>query len=164
MRVLILGAATAVATVLGANAMTGDLSAQVIEDEMRPMSGQYQSTISLLSIDLPDAPPQVASMMGQVMNREFDYCLTPEDIEEGYRSTMNRSQQGECSYQRFRAVDGEIDAEMTCSVDGRQMNMSMQGTGSPTASDVTMTMSGDFGIGPGTLTMRVVQQRTGDCS
>ncbi len=164
MRTLVLGSAALIAAVAGAGVATGNLSAQVIEDEMRPMSGQYQSNISLISVNLPDAPPQVANMMGQVMNRDFDYCLSEEDIAEGYRSTMNRSQQGDCSYQRFRAVDGEIDAEMVCNVDGRQMNMSMQGTGSPTSSDITMTMSGDFGIGPGTVTMRVVQQRTGDCS
>ncbi len=163
MRVLILGAAAAIVAVAGAGVATGDLSAQVIEDEMRPMSGHYRASISLVSAEIPDAPPQMADMMGQLMNRDFDYCLSPQDIEEGYRSMMNRSQQGDCSYQRFRAVDGEIDAEMVCNVDGRQMNMSMQGTGSPTSSDVTMMMSGDFGVGPGSLTMRVVQQRTGDC-
>ncbi|MEP3421830.1 MAG: DUF3617 domain-containing protein [Erythrobacter sp.] len=164
MRMLILGAATLVAGLVVVNAAPNNASAQTLDEEMRPTAGQYQASLQLLAVDLPDAPPQVTDMMGSMMNRDFDYCLTPEEVEEGYQSVMNRAQQGECSYERFTASNGQIDAAMTCDVDGRAMTIEMTGTGSATSSDVTMTMSGDFGIGPGTMTMRIAQERVGDCS
>ena len=164
MRVLILGAATFVAGLAAVNFAPGDLAAQVLEEEMRPETGQYQASLTLVSLDMPDAPPEIATMMGQMLGRDFDYCLTPQDVEEGYQSVMNRAQQGECSYERFNATGGTIDAEMTCDVEGRAMTMVMQGSGTSTASDVTMTMTGDMGMGPGSMTMRVVQERVGPCS
>jgi hypothetical protein len=163
MRVLLLGAATLAAGIVAMNTVPADLSAQVLADEMRPESGKYQASLTLVSLDMPDAPPEIANMMGQMLSREFDYCLTPEDVEEGYQSVMNRAQQGECSYQRFNASGGSIDAEMTCDVEGREMNMVMQGSGTPTASDITMTMTGDMGMGQGSMTMRIVQERVGAC-
>lgn len=164
MRIAILGAATLVAGLAAVNTMYGEVSAQTLDEEMRPTAGQYQANLQLVAIDLPDAPPEIANMMGTMMNRDFDYCLTEAEVEEGYRSVMNRTQQGECTYQRFNASGGQIDAAMTCDVDGREMVMEMTGTGTSTSSDVTMTMTGDFGIGPGTMTMRIVQERVGACS
>ena len=159
-----LGAATLVAALAAANMAPGDLYAQDQIDEMRPETGQYRASIKLLSLDMPDAPPQVADMMGSMLSRDFDYCLTPEDVAEGYQSVMNRAQQGDCSYERFDVSGGSIDAAMTCDVEGREMAVVMQGTGSPTSSEITMTMTGDMGMGPGSMSMQIVQQRLGACS
>ncbi|MEL6528640.1 MAG: DUF3617 domain-containing protein [Pseudomonadota bacterium] len=139
-------------------------TAQQIDAEMKPLPGQYSANITVQSVDMPDAPPEMAGMIGNMMNQEFNFCLTQQEVEEGFRSVMNRSQQGECSYTRFNATGGKIDAEMTCDAGGSPMTMVMKGTGSPTSSDVTMTMSGDMGMGPGSITMRVVNRRLGDCS
>lgn len=164
MKTWILGAGAMATAFAIAGASPGDLSAQQLDDEMRPLAGQYAADISVLSIDMPDAPPEMAGMMSQMMNRKFNFCLTKQDVDEGFRSVMNRSQQGDCSYSRFNASGGRIDAEMTCDAGGSPMTMVMQGSGSPTSSDVTMTMSGDMGMGPGSITMRVINQRLGDCS
>ncbi len=159
----VLGAGALAAAFAIAGASPDDLAAQQLDDEMRPMAGQYQAKMTVLSIDMPDAPPEMAGMMTQMMNRTFKFCLTAAEVDEGFRSVMNRSQQGDCSYSRFNAVDGKIDAEMTCDAGGNPMTMVMQGTGSPTSSDVTMTMSGDMGMGPGTIKLRTQNQRLGDC-
>jgi len=149
------GAATLVA-------MPGDLFAQ--GEEMRPQPGEYRSNVTLQSLDMPNAPPQVANMMRSMMSREFTYCLTPSDVEEGYRAMTSRSQEGDCQYDRFDASGGEILAEMTCRTDGRTIEMVMEGTGTPTSSDMTMTMNGDMGMGPGSMVMRVEHERIGECS
>lgn len=152
---------------VAAAALTGTLSAQIDPGNARPMAGEYSAQVSFLSLDLPGAPPQMADMMSRLMSREITYCLTEAEIEEGYRSILNRSTRdgGEsCTYERFSYSDGEIDAVMQCRVDGRDMRMEMQGTGSATSSDITMKMSGDFGMGDGSMTMRAQHQRIGDCS
>ncbi|MGB3711074.1 MAG: DUF3617 domain-containing protein [Erythrobacter sp.] len=133
------------------------------DGQMLPQAGEYRSQVTLQSLDMPNAPPQVADMMRSMMSREFTYCLTPEDVAEGYRAMTDRSQQGDCTYERFDASGGKIDAVMSCTTDGRRVDMTMQGTGTPTSSDVTMRMSGDMGMGPGSMTMHVTHQRIGDC-
>ena len=161
MKAWIAGGALAATTLVA-----GALSAQIAPDAERPMAGEYSSKMTLVSIDMPGAPPQMADMMRQMMSREVTYCLTEAEIEEGFQAITNGAAQdaSDCEYERFSYSAGKIDAAMVCKADGRDMRMVMQGTGSATASDMTMTMSGDFGMGQGTMTMRVQQERIGDCS
>lgn len=158
MKPMILSAAGAVIAV----AVVGASTAQPVVDEIRPLPGKYAADMRVLSVDMPDAPPDMARMMSSMMGRKFEFCLTPEEVEQNFRAILNRSQDG-CTYTRYNASGGKIDAAMTCDGGGNPINMVMQGTGSPTSSDVTMTMSGDMGMGPGTIKMRVINQRLGDC-
>ena len=164
MKVLAFGSAALAMAVAGASVSPDNLSAQEIDQDMLPLPGQYQADVSLISVDMPGAPPEMAAMMGQMMGRKFNYCLTEEEVEKGFQAIMNRTLDGECAYARFIAVDGKIDAEMTCKDDGRDMTMVMQGTGSPTSSDITITMSGEMGMGPGTIKLRTIHNRVGGCS
>ena len=142
---------------------SGKLEAQEFVDEMRPLPGQYAADMRVLSVDMPDAPPDMAKMIGSMMSRKFEFCLTPEQVKENFRAILNRGQDG-CTYTRYSATGGKIDAALTCEGDEGPMTMVMSGTGTPTSSDVTMTMSGDMGMGPGSITMRVINKRLGDCS
>ena len=164
MKSWLLGAATLTAALAAAGVTNDNLAAQSIDAEMRPLPGQYNAKITFLSIDMPGAPPQMADMMSQMMSRDIQYCLTPEEIEEGYRSMFRQSQEGDCTIDRYNAVNGELDALMTCRGDGRTITMEMEGTGSSTSSDITMTMSGDFGMGPGSMKLRAQHERIGECS
>lgn len=163
MKFWILGAAGLVAAGTGLGAITGNLAAQQLSEDMRPLAGQYESEISVISIDIPDAPPEMAQLLRQGLGSSTSYCLTEEEVEESFRSILNRGQQDGCTYTRFSAVGGRIDAELVCDGEAGPMTMQMEGTGSPTSSDVTMTMSGDMGMGPSTIKMRVVSTRTGAC-
>lgn len=162
MKAYIAGSALIVAA-----AISGTLSAQIDPGTARPMAGEYRAEITFLSLDMPGAPPQVADMMGQMMSRTTKYCLTEAEIAEGYRAITDRSLRSggnDCTYERFSYAGGSIDAVMLCKVEGRDVRMQMQGTGSATSSDITMTMSGDFGMGDGSMTMRAQHERIGDCS
>ena len=131
--------------------------------EVRPQPGEYRANVEFQSADIPGAPPQVVNMLRKMMSREFTYCLTPEEVERGFRSVTDRSGEGECTYERFDATGGTIDAVVACDMDGRAMRVRMMGTGSPTRSDITMEMSGDMGMGDGGMTMRVRHERIGEC-
>ena len=175
MKLLIVGTGAAIALAGGTMAMgagsgqdgenmtAADVAAAAANSDIRPLPGEYRVNMTLLSIDIPDAPPQMAGMMSQIMSRSFEYCLTQEDVEQGFKEMTRKSQDGECNYQRFSANGGEIDAEMTCTTDGRTMTMEMEGTGTATSSDITMTMSGDMGMGPGSMKLRAVHERIGKC-
>ncbi len=171
MKYLIMGG-TALSLAVAAHAGMQDgegLSAEELQAKaealgVRPQAGKYSSKIELISVDIPDAPPQLAGMMRDMMSRTFEYCLTQADVEEGFKSAMSKTQEGDCRYERFDVTGvGQIEGEMVCNAGGREMRMVMQGSGTATSSDVTMQMSGDMGVGPGSMKMRVVQNRLGPC-
>ncbi|MEE4200289.1 DUF3617 domain-containing protein [Erythrobacter sp.] len=141
-------------------------AAQDVADTERPQAGEYRSTVTFQGLDLPGAPPQVAEMMGRLMSTTTTYCLTEAEIDEGFQAITDRSMKGaeDCSYDRYGFAGGQLDAEMVCRVDGRQMRMNMTGTADRTTSDITMKMSGDFGVGDGTMTLRAQAERIGACS
>ena len=82
---------------------------------------------------------------------------------EALADALRKAQDGDCKYKSFSATGGKMDAEMICDTEMGQMKMVMTGTGTPTTSDVTMNMQGNMGPGPGSISMRVIQKRIGDC-
>ena len=155
--------------VLGAGAMTLGLvggtiaAAQAVDESMKPQPGQYSSDLTLTDIDMPGLPTQMQGMLKKRLSRSTTICLTAEEVEEGYKQALAATQDGECTYERFSATGGVIDAKMICESPTGPMTMTMKGTGTTTNSDVTMNVVGNMGRGEGSMTMRVVQKRIGDC-
>ena len=149
----------------GATALlgTGAVIAQTVDEATKPQPGRYDSQITLISMNIPGMPANMMGMMKGVFERKTTICLTPEEVEEGYKDALRKAQDGECRYKRFSAGGGAIDAELVCDTENGEMTMVMQGTGTKTSSDVTMKMNGDMGTGPGSMSMRVQQSRVGDC-
>ena len=144
-------------------AVAGGAIAPDIDPDMKPMAGMYESDITLLSMNMPGVPANMVDMMRGMFERKTKFCITPEEVEEGFQQAPRKSQEGECSYDSFNAANGRIDAVLVCKGENGTMTMEMSGTGTPTSSDVTMEMSGDLGTGPGSMKMRVKQRRLGDC-
>lgn len=132
---------------------------------IRPEPGQYRGTVELVSVDIPNAPPQVVEMMKSSMgSQSSEYCLTPEEAERGFERMAEESGEGDCSFERFDADGGDIDAVMVCNQQGNEMRMTMQGTGGATSSQMRMTMEGEApGMGTMTMTLRSNHERIGDC-
>lgn len=137
-------------------------------EAVRPEPGLYRSTVELLEVDLPGAPEGVADMMRDAMgsNAPTEYCLTQEEVDEGFEEMARNSQNGDCSFERFDADGGEIDAVMNCNTgDGNTARMTMQGTGGPTSSEMTMTMESEVpGMGTANMRMKATHERIGDCA
>ena len=142
---------------------TGAVIAQTMDEALKPQPGQYESQIELLSMDIPGMPANMMGMMKGVFERKIKICITPEEVEEGWKDALRKAQDGDCKYKSFSATGGEMDAVLVCDTENGEMTMVMNGTGTPTTSDVTMKMSGNMGTGPGSMSMRVKQRRLGDC-
>jgi len=141
----------------------GAAIAQTVDEDMKPRPGKYESRVELISMDIPGVPANMMGMMKGAIERSVTICLTPEEVEEGYKDALRKSQEGECKYDSFSATGGKIEAEMVCATDNGPMTLTMEGTGTPTTSNVMMMMQGDMGAGPGSMSMRVRQKRIGDC-
>jgi hypothetical protein len=143
--------------------------AERAREAVRPEPGLYRSTVELLEVDLPGAPEGMADMMKRAMgesNTANEYCLTQEQVDEGFEEMARNSQNGDCSFERFDADGGKIDAVMNCKApDGNTARMTMQGTGGPTSSEMTMTMASEVpGMGTANMRMKATHERIGDCA
>jgi Protein of unknown function (DUF3617) len=138
---------------------------------MRPEPGKYRITTKFTKVDIPGLPPAAAANAGKMFSntgQSTEFCLTPEQAAMGYEEMTKRAAQGKCTYDRFSAANGKLDAAMTCET-GKGMTTKSQvsGTFTPTGSNMTMaseaTMPGTPG---GRMTMEgsVVTERLGDCS
>ena len=132
---------------------------------VKPEPGQYRARMELVDFEAEGAPPQIVEMMKSNMANTFEYCLTQEDADKGFEEMARTSQDDNCSFEKFEADGGDIDAVMTCQ--GGEMGnarMTMQGTGGRTQSEMTMTMEGQLpGAGTGKMTMKTSHERIGDC-
>ncbi|GGD46601.1 DUF3617 family protein [Erythrobacter arachoides] len=145
-------------------------AADRMDDEgMRPQAGRYRVSTEILEFDLPGAPAGAGDMIREQMasGQESEYCLTQADVDEGYEAMARRSQDaGEnCSFSRFDASGGNIDAEMICTMPGQgTMTITMDGEGTATSSVMETAMRGSIpGMGDMTMRARATHQRIGDC-
>lgn len=136
-------------------------------DLPRPQAGLYRTTVEMVEFDIPGAPAGASDMMRGSMGKSStsEYCLKPEDVEKGYKDVVRRGQKGDCTFERFDAVGGKIDAEMTCkTAQGGASHVTMSGTTGPTSSDMDTTMTLKLpGLGDGTMRMKSKSERIGPC-
>jgi Protein of unknown function (DUF3617) len=130
---------------------------------LRPEPGLYKATITMTGLEIPGMPPEMANH-GAGINKTVEYCLTEEQVANGFAEMMKQGQGSECSYNRFKLDDGNMDAVMSCKTPQGDMRVAMQGSVTPTTSDFTATMAMNFeGAGPGTMKFNGKHQRVGDC-
>lgn len=123
----------------------------------------YRATITMTGIEIPGMPDDMKGHGGG-METTSEYCLTPDDVAQGYEEMMKRGQNGSCSYERFDVAGGKLDAVMLCQTDQGEARMEMNGTASPTASQFDAKMKMDLdGMGNGTMRFTAKHERIGDC-
>lgn len=145
-----------------------EAAARAKSSVIKPTPGQYRVTMEVLEVDIPGAPASAADMMKQMMGgQSHEYCLRKGDVDKGFEEMARQSQEGgDCTFQRFNVAGGNFDAQMTCKHAGQGvMTMTMKGAGTPTRSQMEMTMKGNFsGMGDSTIRMKSTHERIGDCS
>lgn len=129
----------------------------------KPEAGLYRATITMTGIDIPGMGADMAGHAGG-MTSTNEYCLTEEEVSEGFEEMMKRGQDGSCSYERFNVAGGKLDAVMLCTTDEGNARMEMTGTATPTSSEFDAKMKMDLdGMGNGTMRFAAKHQRIGDC-
>lgn len=147
-----------------------EVKAEVAKAE-KPEPGKYRTTIKITDFSIPGMPAdraeQMKGMFGQT-GKTIEYCLTKADADKGFEEVNKRAAQGDCSYDRFSASGGKIDAKMTCKTgQGMTMAYEMQGTFSSTASQLSMKSDTAMAGMPGKgmhMEATVTNERIGDCS
>ncbi len=129
----------------------------------QPEAGLYRATITMIGIEVPGMGPNMAGHGGG-MTTTSEYCLTAEDVAKGYEEMLKQGQDGSCSYEKFAVDGGKLDAVMLCETEQGAARMTMQGTTTPTSSEIDASMKMDLdGMGNGTMRFNAKHQRIGDC-
>lgn len=136
----------------------------------QPQPGQYRMVTKITDLTIPGMPPEMAAQakgMFSATGQTVEYCLTPQDAAKGYEDMTRRSAEGNCTYQRFSASDGKLDAAMTCQTGkGMVTRSEMSGTFTPTRSELTMkstATSPDMPGGGMQMAGSILTERIGDC-
>lgn len=137
----------------------------------KPEPGQYRSTVKVTNFSIPGMPAAQAERMKGLFSasgKSTEFCLSPADANKGFEEFSKRMAQGNCSYDRFSATAGTLDAKLTCQT-GRgmtgtyQMHGSFSATGSQIAMKVNQSTPGMTVAGM-VMEAEVTNQRIGDCS
>ncbi len=148
------------------NLSAKEVAERTRDSAIKPEPGQYRVNMEVLEVSIPGAPQGAADMMrGMMGGQTHQYCLTQDEVDEGFENMAKQSQDGDCTFDRWDIDGGDFDGKMTCNVPGQgKMTMTMTGTGTPTRSEVNMTMQGNMaGMGDSTIRMKATHERIGDC-
>lgn len=130
--------------------------------------GQWENSYQLVSIDMPGLPegPLREQMMAETKRppRVVRECRKAADDKAIDFTKLSPTQQN-CRFGKYVLAGGRIDATMECQGPFGPIRMSIAGTQSGAAYDVTMTQST---TAPGQtaqskMTMRMTGKRVGDC-
>lgn len=135
------------------NASVGEVADKVREassDGSFVDPGRWETKVSLLDIEVPGMPPQMAQQMKQTMGKLQDNtyatCLTDADVKkpkEDFFAGKNHN----CRYDHFTMSGGKIDAALKCPGRGSE-SMAMAITGSYSRDSYEATMAMDVSGGP----------------
>lgn len=160
-------------SVSASNASMAEVAAKT-KDALKIEPGQWANTTEVLAFDMPGmTDPAMKEMFAKGLKESkstaFSHCVTPEEAEKPSAAMFAAKDNGECRYDSFTMSGGRIDAKMTCKPKsgGGSMTMTMAGTYTATAYDMTVDMIMPDAAGPhGGMTMKAktTGKRTGVCT
>ena len=152
-----------------ATAEEGIKQSQAAQGKNRIEPGQWESSFQLVSMDLPGVPegPLREQMLAETKKppRVVRECKKAEDAKGIDFSTLSPEQRN-CRFPKYEIAGGKIAAEMECQGPLGPVRMTISGTQSPTAYDITMTQSqaGPKADQGSKMVVRVKGKRIGDCA
>jgi len=158
-------------TVTATNASAAEVSAKVAAatgngEMVQP--GRWEGTTTIEEMKMPLLPAaQQATLAGKMgKSDKIVSCVTPEEAKAN-KAFFTGNNDKSCKYDHFAMSGGKLDAQMSCSEQGRSMSATMTGTYSANryhmemASNTTAAKDNPYG----TMSMKVMvdAQRVGEC-
>lgn len=171
------------AVALAACGSPGPKSEEQVKEEIakieRPLPGQYKSSMKITKFEIPGLGAQEAEAFKSLMagtEQARTYCITKEDSDQGFKEMTKQFEKGKCTYDRFDATGGRLDAKMTCETgQGMSSTIEISGTTTSEGSNMVIKMQQSAGkqgganamgpamMGNANIEMEVSNARIGDC-
>ena len=159
-------------SVTATNASSAEVAAKVkaagVADKF-VAPGQWQTVMTIQDISIPGMTPDMVRIMkGHIgAPKTFESCLTAAEAAKPKEDFFAKGN-GNCRYDRFAMGGGKIDAAMTCRGEGIARKMTMSGTYSADAYQMTMASAGTPDkanpMAGMTMKMELAAKRTGACT
>lgn len=133
--------------------------------EAQVQPGQWETSSTINSIEVPGVPPQIAEMMKSQMAggkvTRTTYCITPQQAAQGPQEMLK--QNPSCRFAKYSMKGGAISTEMSCTENGGTMTVRASGSYTPTNFNVTSNavMSGQMSM---RLSSTSVGRHIGPCT
>lgn len=155
----------------------GPKTAEQVKEEMadlassaKPTPGKYRTTMKIVDVQIPGMDEATAKKMQGMFGgsgNASEHCLTPEMANKGFEEFGKHAAQGNCTYEKFSAGDGKLEAVMTCQTgQGAKTRSELNGTFTSTSSNMKMKTDSEAPGMPGGkmhLEAEVTSERIGDC-
>lgn len=143
----------------------GDVAAVIEDNGAKPQAGEYSTTVELVEFDAPgleeSAIAEARAEFAAGAGEPNLYCVGEDTTREQWFSEMVEAS---CTLSRFTADGNDLDGAMTCNSDiGLNGRVEVAGRTAEEGSDLRMTYSLPLETGEGTVRMRVVSERIGEC-
>ena len=154
-------------TVEMTNASAGEVAKEMKKTDVSFVNpGKWQQTASLLEMEMPGMPPQVAEAMKKAVgtSQVHETCLTKEQAKHPKEDFFTGAEKN-CRYEHFKWGDGKVDMKLVCTESQATKTMEMTGTYEPDSYQMAMAMTGQ-GAKPGqtmSVKMKVDAKRVGEC-
>ena len=134
--------------------------------QMQP--GKYRTSVAVQKVEIPGMPAKVAEQMKAMMSKSSssESCVTADRAAKGIEVMKEQMAKGQCTFDRFEAFGGTVDASFTCK-SGDQMTLKATSNGTYTPTGSVIQATGDM-TGPGGKTIHIehiiTTERIGDCA
>ncbi len=142
-----------------------EVETSISGERVRRQAGTWQSKLTVMDMAMPGLPDSMRQKLTDMVEKQGSQsvCLTPEqaakeDIADRLAKIGNNDK---CNFTRKAIDGGKVDIGATCTAGGQKVDVKMQGTVTPTRADMMMVTTGAGNVA---MTMRIVSQRTGDCT
>jgi Protein of unknown function (DUF3617) len=150
------------------NASAGDVAREMGKTDVAFVNpGQWEQTATLLEMNAPGMPAQVADALKKQMGTSQVHrtCLTPEQTKNPKEDFFTGADKS-CRYEHFKWGDGKVDMKLLCKHPQATQTMDLSGTYQPESYQMAMTVT-NTGSGPMenmTMKMTVDAKRVGECN
>ena len=128
--------------------------------------GQWEQTATLVAMEAPGMPAEIAEAMKQRMgsSQVHKVCVTPEQAKNP-KADMFTGPGQNCSYEHFKWGGGNVDMKLLCKHPQATQTMTLSGTYEPESYHMAMTMTnnGSSAMENMTMQMKVDAKRVGEC-
>ncbi len=140
------------ASIMWVAAMLATASPALAADMLTP--GLYEITTETLATNMPMAP----------QGHTVQHCITQEDIDTDPERLFNQNPEAQnCDVANFEIGGGKAAMQLSCTMPGGAMTMTMAGTYTATSYDMTNDMEVKAGGMSMTMQSRAIAHRIGDC-
>lgn len=141
--------------------------AKAAQAKNRIQPGEWENSARIVSFSLPGAPDALKAQLDEELKKPPTVkkeCRSEKDADANDLAQIIPQASG-CTFPKYQLAGGKIDAQMECPGPTGPVSMTVSGTQSATAYDLTLTQIQPV---PGqteksTVTMQTTGKRLGDC-